>query len=415
MTLSSFRAKRRLAVWIQAALVLGIPFIRSGGESAFRFDVPSLKLFFFGSVLWISEAYFFLLVFLLFFIGIMLFTVLYGRIWCGWACPQTVLSDLARSIEKLSARFARHPVIRTAISHVLLVLFSALVSASLIWYFVSPYEMFSDIAALSLGPWTFWSWVVFASLVYLDLAFVRQRFCGAVCPYARMQSAFFDDRTRTIAFDRSRTEECSKCEACVRICPADIDIRQGLQVECINCAECIDACAESMKRHGKKPLVGYARGKGGVAQAGPRPRVIGLSLAFGVFAALLAYQIYMRIPVDFAVFRDETQTYHQVSVRGKMMNAYSLFIENRSLQPESYHLGIAGIRDAELVVSPNPVTLPPNSVVKMRVYVFAMRSNLVDRVTRLRFTLEHTTIQELRMTRETSFIYSDRTDKGWEI
>ena len=104
------------------------------------------------AVIWISEAYFLLLVFLLFFIGVMLFTVLYGRIWCGWACPQTVLSDLARSMERKAAWFTRHQVLRTSMSHVILLLVSILVSANLIWFFVSPYDMLSDIRNRSWDP-----------------------------------------------------------------------------------------------------------------------------------------------------------------------------------------------------------------------------------------------------------------------
>src|SRR3989304_2968973 len=115
----TFHARRSVVAWAQAFLMLGLPFVRIGGESALRFDVPSLKLYFFGSVIWISEAYFFLLVFLLFFIGIMLATVLYGRIWCGWACPPTVLSDLTRLIMKLSDRPAGRPVLSLVLSHLL--------------------------------------------------------------------------------------------------------------------------------------------------------------------------------------------------------------------------------------------------------------------------------------------------------
>ncbi len=412
----TFHARRSVVAWAQAFLMLGLPFVRIGGESALRFDVPSLKLYFFGAVIWISEAYFFLLVFLLFFIGVMLFTVMYGRIWCGWMCPQTVLSDFSRRIERISSWFSSHPVLRPAMSQALLLLFSAIVAASLIWYFVSPYEMFADIVVFSLGPWTFWSWALFTGLIYLNLTFVRQKFCGSVCPYARLQSAFFDDKTLTIAFDPSRADECRGCEACVRSCPAGIDIRQGLQVECINCAECIDSCARQTERHKKKPLIGYFRGMGSdAAQRGPRPRVIGLSLAFAVIAVMLSYQVHVRMPVDYWVVRDEAQAYHQVGVKGKMMNAYSLFIENRSLQSGLYRLSVSGIKDAELVMPRNPVLVPPNSMVKINVYVLVKRKNLVDRVTRLQFMLEHTEARELRITREAAFIYSNRTDKGLEI
>jgi hypothetical protein len=154
---------------------------------------------------------------------------------------------------------------------------------------------------------------------------------------------------------------------------------------------------------------------GDAAQQGPRPRVIGLSLAFAVIAVLLSYQVHVRVPVDYWVVRDEAQAYHQVGVKGKMMNVYSLFIENRSLRSGSYRLSVSGIKDAELVMPLNPVLVPPNSMMKINVYVLVKRKNLVYRVTRLRFMLEHTEARELRLTREAAFIYSDRSDKGLEI
>ena len=218
--LSTFRAKRRITARIQSVIVLGLPFVRIDGESALRFDVPSLKLYFFGSVIWISEAYFFLLVSLLFLIGVMLFTMLYGRIWCGWACPQTVLSDFSRGIAAMARWLTGHRALSMVLTQFFILAFSIVVSAGLIWYFVSPYDMAKDIFSRSLGPWTLWSWIFFAALAYLNLAFVRQKFCTSVCPYARFQSAFFDHKTLTIGFDGDRSHECRGCEACVKACPA---------------------------------------------------------------------------------------------------------------------------------------------------------------------------------------------------
>ena len=393
--------------------MLGMPFARVQGESALRFDVPSLKLYFFGSVIWISEAFFFLLVFLLFFLGIMLFTVLYGRIWCGWVCPQTVLSDFSRRIEKISTWFSSHRFIRVGVSHALLVLVSTLVAASLIWYFVSPYDMATDIFMGTLGPWTFWSWAFFTVLAYLNLAFIRQRFCGSVCPYARFQSAFFDDHTLTIGFDRSRADECGGCEACVRSCPSGIDIRNGLQVECVNCAECIDACSRQMAKHNKDSLVQYRREHH--AQKGARTRVFGLAAAFAFVAALFAYQIYIRMPLDFWILRDEPQSYRQIGRKDGIVNSYSLTVENRSLQPEAFSLNIAGITDAHLITAQNPFIVPPNMTATMKVYVFVRKTDLTYRVTRLRFILENVSAREIRIEHEAAFVYPDRTEKGWEI
>jgi cytochrome c oxidase accessory protein FixG len=405
-----------MVLWLQAVVLIALPFITVRGQSALRFDVATLKLYFFGSVIWISEAYFFLLVFLLFAVGIMLFTVLYGRIWCGWACPQTTLSDLARRIGTIASLMSGHPAVRGFLSHGLLLLFSCLVAGTLIGFFVSPYDLLNDVLSRSIGPWTFWSWIFFSSLIYLNLTFVRQRFCTTVCPYARFQSAFFDDHTLTIAFDPSRENECMGCEACVRTCPAGIDIRDGLQIACINCAECIDSCSFQRQRYGKDSLVRYTRGTAKHdAQQGARPRVLWLSLLFAVIGVLLVYQIAIRVPVDFWVIRDTQQSYHQVGVKGSILNAYDLIIENRSLAPETYQLSVSGIKNAELVLRGNPFMVPPNSSMTMRIYVFASRKDVIERVTRLHFTLMNTSRREIRAVQEAPFVYPERSDKGVEI
>ncbi len=410
---TTFSSRRWVVAWIEASLMIGVPFLRVQNESALRFDVSSLKLYFFGSVIWISEAYFFMLIFLLFLIGIMLFTVLYGRIWCGWMCPQTVLSVFSRRIETLSGRFSGHRFLRIVISQVILLLFSAIVSASLISYFISPYDMASDFLAQRLGPWVTGTWVFFAALIYLNIAFVRQKFCGSVCPYARFQSAFFDEKTLTIAFDRSLAEDCSGCEACVRACPAGIDIRQGLQVECINCADCIDACSKMMAAKNKKPLIRYLREAS--ASKGPRARVVGLAVAFGIIAMLFAYQAYIRMPLAFWVFRDEPQPIAQIAHKESMINVYSLIVENRSLNPAVYQLSISGIKDAELHIAQNPFIVPPNSVLKTKVYVVALKKNLHFQASQLNFAIEDVSLHEIRREQQASFIYPDRSEKGWDI
>jgi hypothetical protein len=145
------------------------------------------------------------------------------------------------------------------------------------------------------------------------------------------------------------------------------------------------------------------------------PRVLWLSLLFAVIGVMLVYQIAIRVPVDFWVFRDGKQPYHQVGVQGSILNAYDLIIENRSLAPETYQLSVSGIKNAELVLQGNPFMIPENSSVTMRIYVFAPRKDLTERITRLSFTLMNTSRREIRAVQEAPFIYPERTDKGVEI
>ena len=408
----SFRSWRWVAAWLQALVIIGLPFVRIHGQSALRFDVPSLRLYFFGSSFWISEAYFFLLILLLFFIGVMLVTVLYGRIWCGWACPQTTLSDFARLIDNFSRFMAGRgrKALSFMLSQAFLLILSCFVAVTLIWYFVSPYDMISEAFAFSLGPWTFGTWLFFTILIYLNLAFVRQKFCASVCPYARLQSTFFDEKTLTISFDPSRTDECRGCEACVNACPAGIDIRAGLQVECINCAQCIDACSERMERLDKKSLIDYFFGiTRGTTQQKWRPRVLWLSFAVAFFAALFVYQIAARVPLDFLVSNETMRVAGRDTSSGRQINRFSLRVENRSLESATYMLRVSGLQDAELLMSTNPFIVPADSSQDLSVYIALKKPYSEKETAAIWFTLEDVHNPELRITREARFMLPAKT------
>jgi polyferredoxin len=235
------------------------------------------------------------------------------------------------------------------VSQIILLGVSMVISADLIFYFVSPYDVIRDAVAGSVGPWTFWSWVVFSSMIYVNLAFVGQKFCASACPYPRVESAFLDKRN------------------------AEVHPR------------------------------------------GMRRRVLWLSACFALIAVMFAYQVFIRMPMDLWVMRDEAQEYHQVGVQGTLMNAYSVVVENRGFDAASYRLSVSGVKDAELVLAQNPFSLPGNSLVRLKVYVIARRKNIIERVTRLHFILENTGSKEMRIIQEAPFVFPERSEKGVEI
>jgi polyferredoxin len=244
-----WKRKRRVAALAQGALVLSLPFLTVGGESALRFDIPGMKLLSFGKVILISEFHLVLLGTLAFLLLTLAVTVVFGRIWCGWLCPQTVLPMIASwAVSAFPVRWRR------AGRTLLLFLLSGLVSFSLIAYFVPPAEaaglLFrsSIVTGFLLAQW---------AVIFAMLAFLGPVFCRTVCPYSMLQNVLFDGNTLTIAFDRSRAGECLRCELCVKACPVEIDIRDGAQRECIACAECIDACRTAAGKKGIPPFVGY--------------------------------------------------------------------------------------------------------------------------------------------------------------
>jgi polyferredoxin len=295
------RPWRRLAEGAQALVVLGLPFVRVCGESALRFDVPTLTLHVFGATLWIDELFVVLLATLFLGAAFLLATLLFGRVWCGWACPQTALTDVTGFL----VRARRKGGARHAVALALVAAGSALVAADFLWYFVPPLEFFARLAGRSLGPVLGGSWAATALVLFLDLAFVRGRFCATACPYAKLQGALFDQHSMIVAYDTRRAEDCIDCRACVRVCPVGIDTRDGLQAACIACAECVDACQPIMRKLRRPPdLVGYFFGTPGTPHRPGRPAVWALG---GLAAGALLFTVATaaaRSPLDVTVSAD---------------------------------------------------------------------------------------------------------------
>lgn len=367
MKIDRFRPFRRLARVLQAILILVIPFLRIKGESALRFDVPSLTLHFFGTDILMNE-FFIVLAAVIFLTFLVVFiTVLYGRIWCGWVCPQTVLVDFSAF-----ADLKANKGMLKRVGDVLGVTgISTLVSASLIWYFVSPYEFFTRLSEGTPGPVIGGFWIVMAIIIFLDLLLLRQRFCATACPYAKLQGVLYDRNTMIIAFDRGRKEECMDCAACVRVCPVGIDIRNGLNASCVNCTECIDVCRDRMERKGKAGLIGYHFGEPGSKVRTFRSGIVLSGLATAAFLALFIYLMVSRVPFDVTVLPDINEAPARVQT-GEYVNSYIVAVENK--ETEEIELSVrATIRGEAARVYPDTIVLAPREYrkVKMRVLVTA--------------------------------------------
>jgi polyferredoxin len=327
-----WRTRRRVAALLQGAAFLLLPFLRIRGESAFRFDIPSLRLHFFGTVLWIEEFYLFLLGVLFLLILGLAVTVVLGRIWCGWICPQTVLALLAEGpAGLLPKRF------RAAGRALALLALSALVSLSLIWYFVPPAETFRN---LFRSPVLLGFFLAQWAVIYGMAGILGTRFCRTVCPYAMLQNVVSDRETISVAYDPSRGD-CVRCDQCVEACPVRIDIREGEQRECIACAGCIDACIVTADAVGVDPWVAY---RGTVR----RTKAYLLAGAAAVAALVLAAAVLQKPPVAFSV---------QWEARGvpSASNVYRYTVRNDLAEPLSLTLTVEGGRllgDARIAVPP---------------------------------------------------------------
>jgi polyferredoxin len=243
-----WKTRRRAVALLGGAATLLLPFLTVRGRSAFRFDIPTLSLHFFGAVLPIDEFFLVLLASLFLVALVVGVSSVFGRLWCGWLCPQTVIGELADWIvSPLPRRFRKAG--RAAVS----LPFTAVVSLSLLWYFVPPVEATRN---LLRSPVLLGFFLAQWGGIFAMTAVVGTRFCKTVCPYAMLQNVLADQETMSVAYDPSRGG-CLDCNRCLRACPVGIDIRKGPQRECIACADCIDACREATARVGVAPFVAY--------------------------------------------------------------------------------------------------------------------------------------------------------------
>jgi len=349
--------KRWVVRIIWTAVYLLLPFIKIGGESALRFDIPTLGLHFFGSTIFIEN--FFIVLIFTFFITflIILITQLYGRIWCGWLCPQTVLMNFTKFFDKKNQSLANK-----LINHIIIIIFSTLIGASMVWYFVSPYKFFGDMTAGSLSSVTVWFTVVLTIITYLNFVLVRYRFCTTVCPYSKLQSVMFDDHTLIIAMDPETSYKCVKCQACVNVCPVKIDIRQGMDSQCINCGQCISECTKTMKREDEDvpTLIDYIYGFGNTKKP-IRTNVVITGLVTLLFMLGFIYMAFL------PRYKDD-----------KIINSYEIMLKNLTKENLKVELRLKEFKEYELQY-PKPLTIAPDETLKAKVFLFIPATELVKK------------------------------------
>jgi cytochrome c oxidase accessory protein FixG len=403
-----FRTLRHAANVLLIAVLLGIPWIRVAGEPLVRLDVPGRKFHVAGLVIFPQELYFLWLILAGLALTLFFVTAVLGRVWCGWACPQTVFTDVFAAIgRRIQAwpgprRPAHVAAWRRVLTHTVWIGLSAVVAFHLVGYFVPPPELLDRLARAELASPAMGFFGAAALLTYLDLGIVRQTFCKYLCPYARFQSVLFDADTLVIGYDARRGEprgklhhvagDCVDCGLCVQVCPSDIDIRDGLQLECIACTQCIDACSAVMAHVGRPPdLIGY-RSLVGLEGERParivRPRVVvygALLLAvFVAFAGLLG----TRQPMDLTVAHNREALVTRVA-DGRLSNSFVLRVENRARETRSFWIRLEDGADRyELVAGMNPITVAPTSSTEARVFVLERAGGDADASDELRFVLE---------------------------
>lgn len=361
--------KRWVVRIIFTAIYLLIPFIKINGDSILRFDIPSLGLLFFGKTIYIEN--FFIVLIFTFFITflIILITQLYGRIWCGWLCPQTVMMNFTKFLENKNLSFFTKFLFHTAVLAI-----SALIGASMVWYFVSPYAFFSGLTDGTISSVTVWFFIVLTIITYLNFALIRYKFCTTICPYSKLQSVMFDDNTLIIAMDPETSYKCVKCQACVNTCPVGIDIRQGMDSQCINCGRCITACTKTMTRENEdvSSLINYIYGFNNRKKTF-RTNVIITGVVTALFLSGFLFMAATMKPYEFQVFPNSAFLPRYKD--DQVINSYEIMLRNLTKDNLRVELKLKDFKNYELQY-PQPLVVAPDETLKEKVFLFIPAAEL---------------------------------------
>jgi cytochrome c oxidase accessory protein FixG len=410
-----------------------VPWLQWGGHQLVLFDLPARKFHIVGTTFWPQD--FLILAFLLIIAAFSLFffTALAGRLWCGYACPQTVWTEMflwierkiegrpAKQIKLDQSKLTAEKFIKKASKHFLWLSISFFTAFTFVSYFTPSNILIHKVLSFTLGPWEI-TWISFFTLTtYANAGWMREQVCKYMCPYARFQSTMYDDDTLTIAYDGLRGEprgsrkagsdhrrqglgDCIDCKLCVQVCPTGIDIRDGLQYQCIGCSACIDACNDVMDKIGyPQGLIRYTT-ENAVSGKQPRiirPRIIIYALLLVTLTGMTAYSIYQRVPLGLDVIRDRNQLFRDVE--SLIENVYTLKIINMDEQAHTYRLEVEGITGL-ILVDKNPIMVEAGTVqdkpIRLRVY----EDNLQERSSHIIFKLTALDNKMLTVTEEARFL-----------
>ncbi|MBM4059833.1 MAG: cytochrome c oxidase accessory protein CcoG [Planctomycetes bacterium] len=390
-----FQRRKDLLWLVLIAIYLAAPWIRIGGRPLLLLDLPNRHFYLFGATF--NAQDFWLSFFFVTGLGFALFVVagLWGRTWCGYACPQTVfLEGLFRRVERLiegppaarrkldeaplRQRFPRR-FLKVAVS----LLLTALIAHSFLGYFM-PVEVLLEAVTSSPAkhPAAFTFIVIATGLLFVNYTWFREQLCIAICPYGRLQGALYDSDTVLVGYDDTRGEprgkegtagagHCVDCYRCVAVCPTGIDIRNGTQLVCIGCANCIDVCDEVMQKLGRpRGLVRYDSQRG--FETGQRRFLRGRVALYLVLMLLglgaFTFAVTQRRPFEANLLRARGTTYTVDG--GRVHNVLELHLTNKRPGPRTFHIAETGPPGAEVVIAMREVPLEPLQDLKVPVHVF---------------------------------------------
>jgi cytochrome c oxidase accessory protein FixG len=398
-------------------LFFALPLIYVNGAPFFMLNFMQSKFIVFGKIFWPQDFFILALAMVAGIVFIALFTVIYGRLFCGWACPQTVFMEFVfRRIEwwiegspakqraLRESPWTKSKIAKKAAKHVLFIIFSLLIAHTFLAYILGAKEVWRlmhEPVSEHIGLLT--SLIAFTALFYGVFAFVREIVCTTVCPYGRLQGVLFDKDTMQIAYDYSRGEprgrlkknevratgDCVDCRKCVLVCPTGIDIRDGVQMDCVGCTACIDACDEVMLKVGfPTGLIRYTS-ENQIAKKQPfhiTPKIKAYSAVLILLLVSMGWMVATRNSVDTYITRVKGQLY-QESSPGVLSNLFEVKLINKTTHAKSAVLQLEGMEGTVELIGHTAIGLAPESVSDYTFFLHLPSSAITKRKTTISFSV----------------------------
>lgn len=405
---------RTLFTVFYLAVFFTLPFIKVGGEPLFLFNVVERKFIFFGQIFWPQDFFIFAIGFLTFIVFVIVFTVVFGRVFCGWACPQTIFMEMifrrieywldgdAQEQKRLKAMpWNGYKIRKRAVKISVFYAISFLIANFFLAYLVGMDRLEEMVTNGIFQHWvTFSSLIGFTTVFFFVFYWFREQACLVVCPYGRLQGVLLDKKSMVVAYDYVRGEprgkmkkakldlsqgDCIDCLACVRVCPTGIDIRNGTQLECVNCTACIDACDDIMTKI-NKPL-GLIRidSEENIQHSRKNKfnwRMAAYSAVLVALLGFLAFLIISRKDVDAKILRTAGQIY-QTLPDGRLSNLYSIKLANKTRRDIPITLKLENVA-GEVTLIGNALKVPAESYFQSPFFVKLKAESLDSRKTKIR-------------------------------
>ncbi|MBP9837668.1 MAG: cytochrome c oxidase accessory protein CcoG [Proteobacteria bacterium] len=400
-----FLNRRAFVAYFLIVFYLTLPWITINGSQAVFLDIWNRKFTFFGATFWATDTDFLVVVLLIFALSLFFFTSLIGRVWCGWACPETVFLEfvfrpIERIIEGNGAKRLKLDMSPWTMGKILKKLTKHGICASLAWVLSSTFlayfigrepllNMMQGSPLNNLQP--FLLTLIFMGVFGFQFGWFREQFCTVVCPYARFQSVLMDKFSLGVGYDSKRGEprgkhkakddaagDCVDCGLCVKVCPVGIDIRNGLQLECIHCACCIDACDSVMAKIGKPlGLIRYDCEEsllhGGKHRFGARPIIYGSVLI--ILFLVLTFKVAHREMSDVVILRGASDQAFSMMDENTVVNHLHLHISNKNNKPENYYVSCEE-KNISIVVPMVPFTVQADAIATLPIFINLPKSDL---------------------------------------